>query len=380
MAKVSTGIQRNWRGKAGSYVFSKLGSQTIARERVEQVKNPQTSAQMIQRVVFATVTQAADKMLPIIGISQQGVTDETESRRRWISQNVKLLREAALRMNKGGATEAAFAPKGNGQLIPNSYQVSKGSLSLAAALVPKTNAGGGASFGDNAYAPVGARAELVVGQTYTALELWQMLLGISPGDQLTFPQIYGYETAQALYGANGETIDRTRFTDFCAPRIVFRNGTETDSEGAPLVDVITISNDTSQEMLQNAILTAINPDLTWWDPVDLASRVGYVAPEGSRAPVIEIGEDYDTCFAINDDDPLLAIGCIRSHKNISNGKWEYSTSRLVCAWTLPVDDYNYFGFTLPHAVDTYLKSVTMDGEGNFLQTGTDAQIVPESFT
>lgn len=372
MAKVSTGIQRNWRGKAGSYVFSKLGRQTIARERVEQVKNPQTSAQMIQRVVFATVTQAADKMLPIIGISQQGVTDETESRRRWISQNVKLLREAALRMNKGGATEAAFAPKGNAQLIPNSYQMSKGGLSLANVLVPKVS-DGGTSFSSASFEPVGVDVQLQIGENYKAADLWRLVFGVQPGDQLTFPQIYGYESAQVFNGANGALIDRTRFTDFCAPRLVFKE--VAGDEG------ITITADTTREQMQAVMKAAIDEELSWYDADNLLNSFIFgVSDTQPNTYLIGIGENYDYVFAVNDDDPLLAIGCIRSHKNVSNGKWEYSTSRLVCAWTQPVDDYNYFGFTLPHAVDTYLKAVTMDGEGNFLQTGTDAQIVPESFT
>lgn len=370
MARVSYGIQRNWIGKAGSYVFSKQGGQTIAREKAAQVANPQTSAQMIQRVVFATVTQAADKMLPIIGISQQGVTNETESRRRWISQNVKLLREAALRMSKGGATEAAFAPKGNAQLIPNSYQISKGSLSLAAALVPKTTGESGASFGSDSYAEIGDLATILPGY-YTGADLWRILFGLQPGDQLTFPQIYGDGTAQEMYGANNRTIDRTQFTQFCAPRIVLKD---------TVSDPITVTvGDTIPENFGEAMLEWVDTELTWYEIDDrICSAVSLdVVDSGLK---VSLMETYDRTFAVNNDDPLLAIGCIRSHKNTSNGKWEYSTSRLVCAWTLPVDDYNYFGFTLPHAVDTYLKSVTMDGEGNFLQTGTDAQIVPESFT
>lgn len=72
MAIVTNGLQRNWRKKVGAYVFYKQGSQTYARERTGTMTNKQTSAQMLQRVVFATVTKAAEKMLPIIGISRRG--------------------------------------------------------------------------------------------------------------------------------------------------------------------------------------------------------------------------------------------------------------------------------------------------------------------
>lgn len=355
-------------GSTKTHTYQILGGMQITKARVERVANPQTSAQMIQRVVFATVTQAADKMLPIIGISQQGVTNETESRRRWISQNVKLLREAAQRMNKGGATEAAFAPKGNAQLIPNSYQMSKGSLSLANALVPKTTAEGGASFGSKDYAEIGDLGTLTQGVRYTSLDLWRILFGLYPGDQLTFPQIYGDGTAQEMYGASGATIDRTQYTQFVAPRIVLHDAVDGD-EG------IVFAGETQASDIIAELQVAVNTEISWFD-----ARMIFDNHLDVNNGTISLPVSYDTCFAVNNDDPLLAIGCIRSHKNVSNGKWEYSTSRLVCAWTLPIVDYNYFGFTLPHAVDTYLKAVTMDGEGNFLQTGTDAQIVPESFT
>ena len=63
-------------GSTKSHTYQILNGEQITKDRVYKVRNPQTSLQMIQRVVFATVTQAADKMLPIIGISQMGVARE----------------------------------------------------------------------------------------------------------------------------------------------------------------------------------------------------------------------------------------------------------------------------------------------------------------
>lgn len=321
-----------------------------------------------------TVTKAAEKMLPIIGISQQGVTNEKEARRRWVSQNVKKLREAALRMNKGGAVEAAFAPKGNTQLIPNSYQMSRGSLSLASALVPKTlrgNVSDGPSFSSTEWGSVGARAGIVLGQKYTAFQLWKMLLGIDPGDQLTFPQIYGEGEAQTLTGANGSTLDLTRYTDFVAPRIVFKTAIDNDPG-------VTINEAAGVDALRTEMQLAIDEDNTWWDPVDIVRKIDLdVRTAGEER--IEITETYDYMFGINDDDWLRAIGCIRSHKNISTGKWEYSTSSLVCVWGPGANTDEYFGFTLINAADTYKANVVTDADGNFLQRGTDSNIVPDSF-
>ena len=373
MAIVTFGLQRGWRGKVGSYVFQKNGKNTVSRERTGTVANPQSYNQMLQRVVFATVTQAADKLLPIIGISQQGVTNETESRRRWISQNVKKLRDAARRMQQGGAVEAAFAPKGNTQLIPNSYQISKGSLSLVIALVPKTDSDSGDSFAGATFRAIGTLYE-GQGGTFTALQLWKMLFGLEPGDQLTFPQIYGEGIAQALTGAGGVYLDKTLFTDFVAPRIVLKTAV-TDDAG------IELSANTTSAELAAEMIKAVDEDATWYD---VETMLGYKLSVGESDGKVLISSDdtYDEWFAINNDDPMRAIGCIRSHKDVSSRQWQYSTSDLVCVWEdddrgIGISDY--FGFTLANAIDTYKKNVILDSDGNFLQRGTDDNIVPPSF-
>lgn len=361
------------RGSTKSHTFQVLQGVQITKDRVENVANPQSAAQMLQRVVFATVTQAADKMLPIIGISQQGITNETESRRRWISQNVKKLRDAARRMQQGGAVEAAFAPKGNTQLIPNSYQISKGSLALVPALVPKTTAQSGASFGSNTYAGIGRLATLPDGE-YTGADLWRILFGLQPGDQLTFPQIYGEGVAQALTGAGGVYLDKTLFTDFCAPRIVLLQSP---------AEVTKVEIDHTQAIpatFASVMMEWVDEDNSWYPVDDIIGEIELNVED--NVYVAEMTSAYDDVFAINNDDPLRAIGCIRSHKDPSSRQWQYSTSDLVCIWQdgdRGIGDLNYFGFTLANAIDTYKKNVILDSDGNFLQRGTDDNIVPPSF-
>lgn len=360
------------RGSTKSLTFSILDGKQITKDRVSEVRNPQTSRQMLQRVCFATVTQAAEKMLPIIGISQEGVANEVESRRRWISQNVKLLRGIADRMSKGGSVEAAFAPKGNSQLIPNSYQISKGSLALKGWLVPKIDSASGKSFSEVSYTDIGTLDSLVVGQSYTPGQLWDALFGIKPGDQLTFPQIYGEDFAQTLENANGNIIDCTRFTQFVAPRLVLLSQDTSEA--------LTITADTTAQNIIDALKSLVDTDATWYDmDVFLMSLNIDAVNNGKR--VVELTDNYTTVFGVNNDDPIRAIGCIRSHKN-DNGKWAYSTSYMVCAWANNgVDNAvgDYFGFGLTNALDTYLANVKTDADGNFLQTGTADTVVPSSF-
>jgi hypothetical protein len=361
------------RGSTKSHTFQVLQGVQITKDRVENVANPQSAAQMLQRVVFATVTQAADKMLSIIGISQQGITNETESRRRWISQNVKKLRDAARRMQQGGAVEAAFAPKGNTQLIPNSYQMAKGSLALVPALVPKTTAQSGASFGSNEFAQIGKLATIPFGTDYSALDLWRLLFGLMAGDQLTFPQIYGEGIAQGLLGAGGVYVDKTLYTDFCAPRIVLLQSVSEDA-------VLDIDAQVTANGIAAVMRYAVDIDNTWYD---IDNVLGNITIQVNADSIdVFMNQAYDTVFAINNDDPLRAIGCIRSHKDPSTRQWQYSTSDLVCIWQdgdRGIGDLNYFGFTLANAIDTYKKNVILDSDGNFLQRGTDDNIVPPSF-
>lgn len=360
------------RGSTKSLTFSILDGKQITKDRVSEVRNPQTSRQMLQRVCFATVTQAAEKMLPIIGISQEGVSNEVESRRRWISQNVKLLRASADRMSKGGSVEAAFAPKGNSQLVPNSYQISKGSLALKDCLIPKCDSVSGKSFTSVGYADISKLDFLVVGQSYTPGQLWSTLFGIQPGDQLTFPQIYGEGFAQTLENANGNIIDCTRFTQFVAPRLVLLS--EDSSE------TLTISADTTAQNVIDALKSLVDTDATWYDIDNVLSPLAIGQVDNGKR-LVEMEESYAYVFTVNNDDPVRAIGCIRSHK-ADNGKWQYSTSYMVCAWTNNGVDSSigdYYGFGLSNALDTYLANVTTDADGNFLQTGTADTVVPSSF-
>lgn len=358
------------RGSTKSLTFQVLKGKQITKDRVDVVANPRTTLQMIQRVAFGTVTLAAEKMIDIIGISQQGVNDKTENRRRFVSRNVKLLSTYAKSILAGGDIVAAFAPKGCTQLVPNSYQVSYGSLNVPALFVPKTASESGASFADDAYAKVGKLTGLPFGE-YTLAQLYSTLFGLRAGDQLTFPQIFGgYGTEKELFNGQGSTIDKTLYTQFAAPRIVLKNEfpeqTITIDDNITAIEIIAFLKDAISEEDSWPIYEA------WLDAISIDDAADDIL-------VLDIDTTYDLCFAANDDDPLLAIGCILSRKDTSTGKWQYSTSYLVCAYAPALSDVNYWGFKLQNAIETHLPSVTTDGEGNFLQRGGSADIVPESF-
>ncbi len=358
---------------------AKQGRIQIIKDRVYDVKNPQTSAQMLQRVAFATVASAAPYMAELITISQEGITNAEFARQQFIADNVKLLKQYARSMANGGDTEAAFAPKGNKQLIPNSYQVSKGSLSLMEIFKPKVDSTSEKSFSGKELKDVGQCGYVPYDETdgtaYTVAQLWRLMFGIMPGDQLTFPQIYGgYGTELELYGAGGVTIDKTLVTQFVAPRIVFKDEMPADT--------LLIKNDGSvtSTVLQAFLKTGIDLDASW----NVDPFIDYIETDdwADGQMLCQVARSYDEVFAVNDDDPLLAIGCILSRKNTNTGKWQYSTSRLVCLYDAAINasnNFNYFGFKLQNAIDTYRATAKTDSEGNFLQSGGNTDILPESF-
>lgn len=367
-----------WRGSTKSKTYSTLstkkdGRVQVIKDRVYDVTNPQTDRQMMQRTIFATVTKAAEKMIELIGISQEGESKVEYARQAFIQQNIAFLKSVAGRTEGNPAhVLAAFAPKGNQQLIPNSYIVSKGSLQVPAVLLPKTadNAG---SFGATSYAKIGRLQGLPFGD-YTVAQLWNGLFGLNPGDQLSFPQIYDEGDAQIMYNSadeDAEPVDLTIIADFLCPRLVLL-------ENMPATTVTIDSNITALEIIA-AMKTGIDTDKTWETLGDRLLDDLEIDDAADDILVMMIDKAYDEIFTVNNDDLCVALGTVLSRK--VEGKWRYSTSQLVCIWngTNIPNGTEYFGFTLAHAMDTYRADAITDADGNFLQRGGSSDIVPKSF-
>lgn len=365
----------------------KEGRIQIIKDRVYEVSNPQSDAQMLHRVCFVTASSAAAKMYDIISISQEGESKPEYARQLFISQNTELLKKAAYkRVGLARHYRAAYAPKGNQQLIPNSYQVSKGSLTVPEFLVPKTGDRiGGSSFQYSDWDLPGWNNDvyntnipnpLVIGSTYNAAQLWQLLFSLLPGDQLTFPQIYGSGVAQALYAGVSEDSaieDKTLITQFCAPRMVLKSEMPAAT--------ITISAETTAEAIAAIMLAGVDSDASYMTVVNQILDNLTIDETQDNNVFMTIGVTYDNMYGVNGVDNLRALGVILSRYDSERQKWQYSTSNLVCVWDFLSEDegVNYFGFTVDNAIATYRASVMVNANGNFLQRGGTPDIVPASF-
>lgn len=142
MAKVGFWLQ-GARGKLAGSVLQKGEGGNIVRNNVKP-KNPKTPKQLAQRIVFATVTQAARFMDPIVNHSFEGFPVGAKSRREFIRLNLDKLRVLAA-LDRKEAPDAIDAnvfmtTKRISALIPNSYIISRGSLTAPSGIYLTTNA------------------------------------------------------------------------------------------------------------------------------------------------------------------------------------------------------------------------------------------------
>lgn len=108
------------KGSTKSLTFQVLNGKQITKDRVYNVKNPQTLAQMQQRALMATVVTAYSKMKEICDHSYQGIEVGAKTMGEFLKSNIGELKKAAPNINLTEYKTSIFAN--------NYYLVSKGSL------------------------------------------------------------------------------------------------------------------------------------------------------------------------------------------------------------------------------------------------------------
>lgn len=164
------------RGKVGDLVFSRVNGQQVTRARAAVVKNPQTEAQMIQRILLNTVIQAYSRMSEICDHSFEGVPVGQPSMSVFMKRNLAMLRQhISDAVNIEGRTFDdiyAFSPIGSNEFAVNPLILSTGSL-------PTVNLTDVDVFDGASFAVTAAGATLTYNDVITSL-------GLNRGDQLTF--------------------------------------------------------------------------------------------------------------------------------------------------------------------------------------------------
>lgn len=162
------------RGKVGDLVFSRVNGQQVTRARAAVVKNPQTQAQMIQRILLNTIVQAYSRMSEICDHSFEGIPVGQKSMAVFMRKNLNALRtRVAADFEAGHQFDEiyAFAPLGSNAFTMNAYTISSGSLPAVTV---------------DCDAATGGSVDIVAsGEELTYQDVIDAL-GLQRGDQLTF--------------------------------------------------------------------------------------------------------------------------------------------------------------------------------------------------
>lgn len=108
------------RGSTKTLTFSVYNGKQVTKDRVTDVKNPRSSAQMKQRAVMATALRGYSALKEICDHSFEGITYGQKSMNYFVAQNARMIRSKAPNINLS-------LSKGNS--VSNAYIISKGSLS-----------------------------------------------------------------------------------------------------------------------------------------------------------------------------------------------------------------------------------------------------------
>lgn len=168
------------RGKVGSLVFSRANGQQITRAKADVIKNPQTRAQFIQRIILNTVAQAYSNMQPIVDHSFEGIQKGQKSMSFFMKKNMDMLREKIAEAQKAGMSTNEiynFAAVGTDKFLVNDYLIAKGQLPKIDLTMPPAG-------DEDAYS-------LIQGLTANTYQGVCDAFGLQRGDQLTFVQIDG---------------------------------------------------------------------------------------------------------------------------------------------------------------------------------------------
>lgn len=187
------------RGKVGSLVFSRANGQQVVRARAEQVKNPQTDAQMVQRILLNTISQAYSKMNAIVDHSFEGIPAGQKSMSYFMKRNLDAIRKVLADTGDLNGNPPYVSPINSNLFALNDYEVAKGSL-------PDVNPS--VMHDDGIYLQPTAN-------TYQAVI---NLLGLQRGDQVTFLTVTSPDYAH---------------TKFCYSRVILDPRNEDGTE-APL--------------------------------------------------------------------------------------------------------------------------------------------------
>lgn len=184
------------RGSVGDVTFYRANGQQLSRARNRSPRNPRSDAQLVQRAVSATISQAYKAGKVIFDHAFEGKSVPLGNQRRFLSVNMRALRDSVISQLYGeSAASAAVVSPGSTYPVPNAYRISEGSLiqslftvSLVPSETPNLNS---------------LRAELVAPNTGETLAEYAERLGLVSGEIFT---LVGFGIDPTTYNPSADDL------------------------------------------------------------------------------------------------------------------------------------------------------------------------------
>jgi len=352
-------------GSTKSLTFQTYRGQQITKDRVTSVSNPQSAAQMDQRLLLPMVANARTRLAGLVDHSFEGVPYGYQSLQKFSSLNLQ----------KGALTVSSYVPKGLSDPGRANFIISDGSLHSPLDEPALVNKDSTLLFGSGVTAtalpsifppmPAGTKGSTVMYYLNRFMSNHENLSWFRPNSQLTFLG-QGSKT-DAKYTATDGTEKSYPLSGFAIMRLVNPAAYPAETTpGTPLtVDELKDYHDDNDKFVLTKEVTSssgVSKVSLTSTVADLSIEIGYIqsvaAPEGVPGQS-EFG--FSPAFgAVQEGKFALACACIFSQ--LDGSVWRRSRTRLTV-----IDSSK--AATREAVIGGYLKSGSESNK--YLNTGTD---------
>lgn len=188
------------KGSTKSLTFSQFNGKQVTKDRVWEIKNPRSSAQMVQRMIIGTTARAYSALKPIADHSFAGYSYGLDNMRYFLRENARLIRENVA----SDTQEFAYSDYKTMGAVPGAYLISAGnltspSLTTKLGLAQNSKYGYRIMFGPSRYAVENNTGELVWQPGAFTLKQISEQLGIPEGGYITVVALAGIGAAEGKY-------------------------------------------------------------------------------------------------------------------------------------------------------------------------------------
>ena len=346
-------------GSTKSLTFQTYRGQQITKDRVTSVSNPQTIAQMDQRLLLPMVANARTRLAGLVDHSFEGVPYGYQSLQKFSSLNLQ----------KGALTVSCYVPKGLSDPGRANFIIADGSLHSPLAEPALVHNHSTLLFGSGVTGqpetnifpamPEGTKGSTVMYYLNRYMSATGLLAWFSPNSQLTF---LGQGTKKAAkYTATDGTEKEYPLSAFAIMRLVNPAAYPADkTPGTPLTvdELADYHDDNDKFALMFPVSEAGTNQVVLKSLVaDLAIRIGFIKT-GDGAGDFEFG--FSPAFYAVQKSLALACACIFSQ--LDGAVWRRSRTRLTV-----IDSSK--AATKEDVIGGYLKSGSESAK--YLNTGTE---------